>query len=402
MRILHTSDWHVGRTLHGADLADAVDAFFAWLLDVVEERGVDLVLVSGDLFDRAVPPIEALGRTSRVLEDLTSRARVITTSGNHDGPARLGLFAPMLDQRLVVATDPLLIGRAVECGDAEDGCLVYPLPYLEPDLVKQDLSDLPEEDGARPPLPRSHEAVIAAALRRVRADLEERRSGGDLRPAIVMVHAFLAGGAPSDSERDLEIGGVASAPVSLFDTLGGADAADLGLVYVAAGHLHRPQAVSGAKVPIRYSGSPIAYSFSEAGADKSVVLLDVDSDGARIEVLPIPPFRRVAVLRGTIAELLDAPDPALADAYCQVTVTDDARPERMVARIRAVYPRALVIQHDSAARAAIPAGASSPSAREPREVARDFFETVGARPLDDAEAAVVDGVWADIRKEAAK
>ena len=136
-----------------------------------------------------------------------------------------------------------MIGRPVEAG----GALVYPMPYLEPDLVRQLLSDLePEgESGLPAPLPRSHQAVLAAALRRVRADLAARRHTGDERPAIAMPHAFVTGAQPSDSERDIQVGGVPSVSADLFDTLGGETPLTHGLDYVAAGHLHRPQNISG-------------------------------------------------------------------------------------------------------------------------------------------------------------
>lgn len=398
MRILHTSDWHIGRTLHGADLTGSVDAFFDWLLDLVDRRSIGLVLISGDLFDRAVAPVDALGRVSRLLEALCAKCRVVLTSGNHDGPQRLGLFSNLLSERLVVVTDPLSAGTAVEADD----CLVYPIPYLEPDLVRQPLSDLPAEEGAVPPLPRTHKAVVEAALRRVRADLEHRRSAGDERPAIVMLHAFLTGGAPSDSERAIEVGGSLSVPSGVLDSLGGDDRIDLGVVYGALGHLHRPQSISGASMTLRYSGSPIAYSFSEAGADKSVVLLDLEDGAVEIEIVPIPVHRPVAVLRGTIDDLLADPDPALVDAYCSVTITDDARPERMVSRVRAVFPRALVVQHESAVRASIPAGAGAIRTRDPRAVSEEFFAAVGGRPLEPAESEIVSDVWTDMREEASR
>lgn len=397
MRILHTSDWHIGRTLHGADLARSVDAFFAQLLEAVEERAVDLVLISGDLFDRAVPPVEAISQTNALLERLTGRARVIITSGNHDGPARLGLFAKLLSDRLVVVTDPETIGTAVECGDPDDGCLVYPIPYLEPDLVRHVLADPPSSESERPdPLPRSHEAVVSAALRRVRCDLVRRRGLGDARPAVLMVHAFLTGGTASDSERDIEVGGACAVPAAVFDALGGEEPVDLGVVYVAAGHLHRPQEIRGASMPIRFSGSPIAYSFSEAGADKSMVLIDTGSAPVTPELIALRAHRPVVRLQGFMDDLLASPDPQAPRAYCSISVLDAARPENMIARLREVYPHALVIRHlGSADPQSAPRAARSD--REPSEVASEFFATVGGRALNDEEAAVLDGMWARIR-----
>ena len=396
MLTLHTSDWHLGRTLHGASLGDSADAFIDWLVCLVRERGVDAVLISGDVFDRAVPPVDALTRMRRALRELTAITTVILTSGNHDGAARLGLFADMLSPSLHVVTDPEAIGCAVEAG----GALVYPMPYLEPDLVRQVLSDLEPEgaSGIARPLPRSHQAVLAAGLRRVRADLEARRGAGDQRPAIAMPHAFVSGAQASDSERDIQVGGVPCVSADLFDTLGGEAPLAHGLDYVAAGHLHRPQNVSGATVPIRYAGSPIAYSFSEAGATKSVTLVTTDATSVTdIEVVPIPALRGITVLEGTIDELLAAPDEEATASYVSVTVTDDARPERMVARIREVYPHALVVVHRPTRGPSLePARAVRPS-RDPREVTEEFYEAVGGRPLTDEERALALDVWAALR-----
>lgn len=396
MLILHTSDWHLGRTLHGAPLGESADAFIDWLVALVDSRGVDAVLISGDVFDRAVPPVDALSRMRRALRELTAITTVVLTSGNHDGAARLGLFSDMLVPTLHVATDPEKIGTAVDVG----GALVYPIPYLEPDLVRQSLSDLEAQgdDACPPPLPRSHEAVLGAALRRVRRDLQERRARGDDRPAIAMPHAFVTGAAPSDSERDIQVGGVPSVSAQIFDTLGGHAPLDHGLDYVAAGHLHRPQDVAGASLPIRYSGSPIAYSFSEAGAAKSVTL--VSARGSRIvavEEVPIPTLRPVVVLEGRMDALVASPSRGDRDSYVSVTVTDPARPERMVARIREVYPHALVVVHKPCQPASVAPARAVHSRRDPREVTEEFYEAVGGRALTEEERALAQDVWTGLR-----
>ena len=385
MLILHTSDWHLGRTLHGVSLGESADAFIDWLVALVRERGVDAVLISGDVFDRAVPPVDALARMRRALRELTTLTTVILTSGNHDGSARLGLFADMLTPSLHVVTDPEAIGKPVEAG----GALVYPLPYLEPDLVRQSLSDLePEgESGLPAPLPRSHQAVLAAALRRVRANLAARRRAGDERPAIAMPHAFVTGAQPSDSERDIQVGGVPSVSADLFDTLGGETPLTHRLDYVAAGHLHRPQNISGTAVPIRYAGSPIAYSFSEAGATKSVTLVTTDAT-SRLGV---------AVLEGTMEELLTNPDEAATASYVSITVTDDARPKRMVARIRDIYPHALVVVHRPSQAPSLTPAMTVRASRDPREVTEEFYEAVGGRALRPQERALALDVWAQLR-----
>ena len=295
-----------------------------------------------------------------------------------------------------MVTDPEAIGTPIQAG----GALVYPMPYLEPDLVRQPLSDRePSGEADLPaPLPRSHQAVLAAALRRVRTDLAVRREAGDERPAIAMPHAFVTGAQTSDSERDIQVGGVPSVSADLFDTLGGADPLTPGLDYVAAGHLHRPQDISGASVPIRYAGSPIAYSFSEAGATKSVTLVTTDATSVTdIEVVPIPTLRAVAVLEGTMDELLADPDEATTASYVSITVTDDARPERMVPRIREVYPHALVVVHRPSQAPSMAPAMTVRASRDPREVTEEFYEAVGGRSLSAQERELALDVWAGLR-----
>lgn len=407
MLILHTSDWHLGRSLHGADLGEETDAFLTWLVDLVRDRGVDAVLVSGDVFDRAVPSVAALHQLSRVLPQLCALASVVMVPGNHDSASRLGFAAGMYRKELRIVSDPSGIGDAVELRGA-DGVrvLVYPIPYLEPDLVRVILAPPPAQEGDADqdpqPLARSHEAVMAQALRRVRADLVARRARGEDAPAVAMVHAFVTGGEPSDSERDIQVGGVSSVPAGLFDSLGADPCEEAtalhGLDYVAAGHLHRPQDITGTRVPIRYAGSPVAYSFSEAGSTKSVTLLDVAGEGLRgLEVVPVPTRRRLSVLRGTMEELLGAAHADAVEDWVSATVTDDARPEEMVTRIRQRFSHALVVVHDPAHRVDTEGPGRDTVQRSAREVSRDFFAQVGGRPLTPDEDSVLDDVWTALR-----
>lgn len=409
MRILHTADWHLGRTLHGEDLTEAHQEFLDWLVDLVRSEHVDAVLVAGDVYDRAVPPLTAITQLSDALARLAQSCRVILTPGNHDSATRLGFGARLFRDCVVVAADPAACGRPVPLRGS-DGvrALVYPIPYLDPDLTRQVLAD-PEgqrrdEDGiAR--LPRSHEAVVGAALRRVRADVvRRRRESAERLPVLVMVHAFLSGASTCDSERDVSVGGVQAVPARIFDTLGARggdeDPDDAGRIdYVAAGHLHRPQDVHGARMPVRYSGSPLAFSFSEARDRKSVTLLDVGPAGvARSERIGTPVFRRLSALTGPIDQLLGPRYRDVRGDWTSLVVTDDARPEQMVARLRAAFPHALQVLHQPAHRASMAAGtAPVATARDPLAVATDFFERVGGRALDARESAAVRAVCESAR-----
>ena len=414
MLIVHTSDWHLGRSLHGEDLSRATQSFLDWLVELVVERQVDAVLIAGDVFDRAVPSLGALEQLSDVLIRLAEVTTAVISPGNHDSATRLGFGAGLYRDRVRIISQVSEIGQGVEVtGRDGERAVVYPIPYLEPDLVRHTLADglsatgeadvvggaAPGEldadanttpPGSLPPLARSHGAVMAAALRRVRADLEARRRRGDDAPAIAMVHAFITGGHPSDSERDIQVGGVPSVPLGLFDTLGGSDSAREGLSYIAAGHLHRPQSLTGASMPIRYSGSPVAYSFSEAGIPKTVTLVSlIDGRVAGVDAVDVPIVQDMAVISGTMEHLLSSYKD-LTQHYLHLTVTDSSRPTEMVARLRSRFPFALVLLHSPADG---PAPSSSPAALNaltPRELGTQFFVENGGRPLHPEEVDAVD------------
>ena len=395
MRILHTSDWHLGRTLHGVELVEHQAAFLDHLVEVVRRERVDAVLVAGDVYDRAIPPVGVVDLLTETLVRLTELTRVVLTPGNHDSATRLGFAAPLFRDRLLVRARVEGLASPLELPDAGGGtgALVYALPYLDPDTTRHRLAE-PGPDGTDVVPARSHEAVSAAAMRRVRADLERRRSGGPRVPAVVMAHAFVVGGRASESERDIRVGGVDSVPL---EVLTGApdDAADSRPDYLALGHLHGPQRVGPESLPgplARYSGSPLAYSFSEKDHTKSSVLLELGTDGVtHVELVPAPCPRRLSDVSGTLEELLS---PAFDDRerdWVRVAVTDTVRPRELYARVTQRFPHALVVQHRPAVPLTGGPARAVTAARDPLEVAAEFVhEVTGAAPTA-AGAGVVRG-----------
>ncbi|MDF9718090.1 exonuclease SbcCD subunit D [Nocardioides sp. ChNu-153] len=366
MRILHTSDWHLGRSFHRADLLGDQATFVDHLVAVVEEEAVDLVVVAGDVYDRALPPVDAVRLADEAIARLAaSRARVVVTSGNHDSARRLGFGARVMDAAGVhVRTDPAQVGVPVLVPDADGAVAVYGLPYLDPDAVR--------EPWALPA--RSHEAALGEAMRRVRADLAGRPG----TRSVVLAHAFVAGAQPSESERDISVGGVQRVPVPVLD----------GVDYVAMGHLHASHVLTDR---VRYSGSPLAYSFSEAGREKGSWLVDLAADGAvAATFLPTPVPRPLARLRGTLAELLA--DPSLAEheaAWVEATLTDPERQRGAMERLRRRFPHALVLTHEPVGGAA-PAAPHRPVAgRSPHDVTLDFVRHVRGSDASADEAALL-------------
>jgi exonuclease SbcD len=320
VRLLHTSDWHIGRTFHGADVLAEQEQVLGGLADLVVDERIDVVVVSGDIYDRAVPSAEAVRVANSVLAALREAgARLVLTPGNHDSAARLGAFAEFaaagglhMRTRIDTLDEPVLL-------DDEHGPVaVYGIPYLEPEPARHALG-VPEARG--------HTGVLTEAMRRIRQDLSARPVG---TRSVVLAHAFVTGAAASESERTIAVGGVEQVPGSVFD----------GVDYVALGHLHGPQRLA---EHLRYSGSPLAYSFSEAGQRKGAWIVDLDADGlgeVRKHELPVP--RRLATATGTLAELLESAAFAeLADCYLSVTLTDAVRPVEAMRQLRERFPYAV-------------------------------------------------------------
>ncbi len=320
MRLLHTSDWHLGRSFHRESLHDAQRAFLDHLVAVVAAERVQAVLVAGDVYDRALPNLEAVALFDDVLHRLAALGvPTVFISGNHDSARRLGVAAGLLDRAGVhLRTDPDGCATPVLLADGEQGPVaVYGLPYLEPALVRERFG---LERGG-------HAAVLGAAMERVRADLAARPAG---TRAVVLAHAFVTGGAPSDSERDIAVGGVASVPASVFD----------GVHYAALGHLHGCQTLA---PHLRYSGSPLAYSFSEAEHRKTMWLVDLAPDGSvAAERVDCPVPRPLARLRGPLERLLEDPELTRHEqSWVQATLTDPGRPAEPMERLRRRFPHTL-------------------------------------------------------------
>ena len=366
MRILHTSDWHLGRHFHGQGMLAHQAAYVDHLIATIDAEAVDLVVVSGDIYDRALPPVDAVELADDAFARLAaSRARVVMTSGNHDSARRLGFNSRLVDAagfHLRTVADAVASPILVE--DRHGPVAIYGIPYLEPDLLREPWR-LPA---------RSHHAAMTEAMSRIRADLAARPA--DTR-SVVLAHAFVAGGQACDSERDISVGGVSFVSASLFD----------GIDYVALGHLHGRHTITDT---VRYSGSPLAYSFSEADHVKGSWLVDLDAQGrvaAKFVEAPVP--RRLARLTGTLDSLLtDTRHAGAEGAWVQATLTDPVRPAQAMARLQERFVHIVALQF---------APEGGPAAhrrvrlegRSDRDIAVEFVTAVRGAPATDAESALL-------------
>lgn len=396
MRILHTSDWHIGRTLHGVDLSSSHEAFFDHLVDTVRDERLDAVLVAGDVYDRALPSVDSVNLFEDALLRLTALTRVVITPGNHDSATRLGFGAALFREglsirsRLADVASPVVIPE----GSGHDALWVYAVPYLDPDTTRYALAE-PDEDGHRLPVARSHEAVMTRVMQQVGSDLTRRRAASTRRvPAVLMSHGFVVGGQACDSERDIRVGGVDSIPHGLF--CGGKDPLD----YVALGHLHGPQRVGRAEGPgplLRYSGSPLPFSFSEMHHRKSCALVEFGGDGAvaSVDLVDAPVARRLADVRGSLSEVLGPRFEAQRDDWVRVTVAAERRPDDLVATVKGAFPHALEVHFEPTGGVRPPAGVTHP-AGDPLAVIEEFVEYVSNQPPDEREHLVLQRAYESV------
>lgn len=290
MKILHTADWHIGKKLHKNELSEDFDLFIDWICELLQKEQIDLLLVSGDVFDLANPSSEARKQYYRALMNMKKfNCKIILTGGNHDSPAMLD--AP---REILRELDVHIIGGLPE--DMEEAVipvygksgnpelLIAALPFLRDSDLRSATDGITYEDRLEATRKGIQNCFLEAA--------EICRSKFPDIPAVAMGHLFAAGIETSESERDIQLGNQAAFEASRFGDY---------FSYIALGHIHKPQRVS-APVPAFYSGSPLPLSFSERKDEKRVLLIDTTS-GWEPRSIPIPAFRSLLKISGSLEEL---------------------------------------------------------------------------------------------------
>jgi len=383
MRILHTSDWHIGRTFHGHSTLGALRGVLDALIGQVREHEVDVVIVAGDVFDSAAPAADCYTLLSDTLRGIRETgAHVVVTSGNHDSAARLGFQAALLRDGIHVLTDPLAVGTPITIDDVHGPVHIYGIPFLEPALLRHVWPGI-----------RTQEAALSHAMDLVRADLATRRAPGTR--SVAVAHCFAAGVEPTPLlERDIQQGGLDVVPIAAFE----------GVDYAALGHIHGRQQLA---PHIRYAGAPLHYSFGEGHKPRGSWLVDLDADGlGEVSWLPLPIPRRAVTLTGPLDELLaDERFADAEDAWVCAEYTDDLPQRDPLRRLQARFPFCAKVVH-------LPARTAETSARtyvervrsvrSDRELVTAFLEHVreGAGPTD-REQELIDDVLAErVRVEA--
>ena len=322
MRFLHTADWHLGRLFHGFHLTDDQAHVLDQLVELARDAKLDAILVAGDIYDRAVPPADAVALLDNVLERLALGLKIpiVMIAGNHDSPERLGFGARIFRSAGVhVAGNLPAVVEPVIFRDDAGPVRVYPVPFAEPACVREVLADESLVD---------HQAAMAAIVERIAG----AHPAGER--AVLAGHAFVTGGAESESERPLSIGGAGTVDAALFRPFH----------YTALGHLHAPQKIAGGRV--RYSGSLLKYSFSEIPHRKGVHIVEMNAHGeCGVETIALTPRRDLRRVEGTLDEVLRGPESGEnREDYLVVRLVDKKLHLDAMGRLREVYPNVLHIE----------------------------------------------------------
>ncbi|MBW6457484.1 MAG: exonuclease SbcCD subunit D [Trueperaceae bacterium] len=377
VRLLHTADWHLGKRLRDFPLLEEQAAVVAQVVELARTLRPDALVVAGDVFDTAVPGVEALRVWANALEALVDAGvPVVAISGNHDQAERLGHLGGLAARAGVhLRTDLATVATPVVLGHVA----VYGLPFTRPVRVRSafglDAERVPDGDDA-------------AALRFLSAQVlaAHRAERPDLVP-VAVAHAFVEGAGREDEGEDaIAVGGTGAVPADVFD----------GFAYVALGHLHGRRSLAGGRV--RYAGSLYPTSFAEAGHAKSVSLVTLEGDAASVEEHPLRPPRPVRVVGGlTFDEVLAAAGAETREAregYVLVRVTDSEPIASALPRLRDVYPRSLLEQAAPEADTEAPEAAEELSALDPREVTLTFLRERTGQDASDLQLEVLDAALA--------
>lgn len=369
MRIIHISDLHLGKQLHGRRLIDDQEYILGQILDIIDTTGAGAVIMAGDIYDKTVPSAEAV----KLLDDFFNalakrRVNVVICAGNHDSVERLS-FGERIFSGFGIHISPIYDGN-IKYVDL-DGTRVHILPFIKPANVRAVFDDREEEIK-----------TYTDALRIAIENMELLEAGKN----ILCAHQFVTGAVPTESE-EISVGGIDNVDASVFEPFD----------YVALGHIHRAQNI-GEK--IRYCGTPLKYSFSEENDEKSVTVIDTD-DGIRIETIPLRPMREMRTVKGTYEELTYRPsyENTDTDAYIRVVLTDEYDVPDAMAKLRVIYPNILLLEYDNerTRNSTVLERNEKGERLSPMDYLNDFYSWMNGREMNEEQRRIVmdamENIW---------
>ena len=375
MKLIHLSDLHLGKRVNDFSMLEDQQYILAEILQIIDREEPDGVLIAGDVYDKSVPSAEAVALLDDFLVRLSKRElRIFVISGNHDSPERMA-FGGRLMERSGVHLAPVYDGRVepVVLTDQYGPVKLYLLPFVKPSHVRR---CFPEREIA------TYTDAVAAAIEAMGVDTAVRN--------VLVTHQFVTGAARCDSE-ELSVGGTDNVDAAVFDPFD----------YVALGHIHGPQQVG--RETVRYCGTPLKYSFSEAGHKKSVTVVELGEKGAvTIRTIPLKPLRDLVELRGTYEELtLRAfyEGTSYPRDYIHITLTDEEDIPDAVGKLRIIYPNLMKLDYDNKrTRAGIHLeGAEDVQQKSPLELLEEFYSSQNGQPMSEEQRAfardMMERIW---------
>lgn len=374
MKLIHLSDLHLGKRVNEFSMLEDQQYILTEILQIIDREKPDGVMIAGDVYDKSVPSAEAVALLDDFLVRLAKRdLQVFLISGNHDSPERMA-FGGRLMAQSGVHLAPVYDGKVspITLTDEYGPVNLYLLPFLKPAHVRR---CFPEREIL------TYTDALAAAIEAMGVDPAQRN--------VLVTHQFVTGAARCDSE-EISVGGTENVDVSVFGPFD----------YVALGHIHGPQQVG--RETVRYCGTPLKYSFSEAKHQKSVTVVELGEKGAvSVRTVPLTPMRDLAELRGTYEELTFRgfyDGTSYPRDYVHITLTDEEDIPNAVSKLRIIYPNLMKLDYDNKrTRAGIILEGAEDQQRSPLELLEEFYEKQNGQPMGEEQRAfaksLMERIW---------
>lgn len=375
MKLIHLSDLHLGKRVYEFSMLEDQQYILEKILEIIDAERPDGVLIAGDVYDKSVPSAEAVALLDHFLVSLSRRnLHTFVISGNHDSPERMAFGGRLMEQSGIHLA-PVYSGevRPFTLTDEYGPVNIYLLPFLKPAHVRR---CFPDREIA------SYTGALSAAVEAMEVPPEQR--------SVLVTHQFVTGAVRCDSE-DLSVGGSDNVDVSVFDRFD----------YVALGHIHSPQHVG--RETVRYCGTPLKYSFSEAGHQKSLTVVELGEKGScSLRTVPLVPLRDMVELRGTYQELMSRKfyeGTSYSRDYVHITLTDEEDVREAAGKLRVVYPGLMKLDYDNTRTRAglLIDGGEDVRQKSPLELLEEFFEKQNGQPMSQAQRAfaqeLMERIW---------
>lgn len=372
MKLFHLSDLHIGKRVNEVSMLEDQAYILARILSLIDEERPDALLIAGDVYDKSIPPAEAVSLFDDFLYSVSRRnVPVLLISGNHDSPERLAFGRRMMEGAGVYIS-PVYAGETtpVTLHDAHGDVHFWLLPFLKPAHVRRFEPEAEIE---------SYTDAVRVAIDRMNVDFSARN--------VLLTHQFVTGAATCESE-ELSVGGTDNVDVSAFD----------GFDYVALGHLHGPQNVGGSRV--RYCGTPLKYSFSEEKQEKSVTVVHLGEKGTlHLEALALRPLHDMRRIRGSFAQLTAQGTAQTTQDYLHIVLTDEEDVPEAMGRLRQIYPQIMKLSYDNTRTRSdqIVEGAQDVQRKSPLALFEELYEQMNNRPMSEAQRAFagaqIEAIW---------